>query len=144
MDYLVAEAPDVMVTVHSAGLACCAVEVSAAVARGLLVPASEHQQASSSRTHVLVVAGTVTHAMTPALRSTWERLPGPKAVMSFGACANSGGPYWDSYSVVSGIDDVLPVASYVPGCPPHPEGLIAALVELGRGAGARTSAVDGA
>lgn len=141
MDYLVAEAPDVMVTVHSAGLACCAVEVGAAIARGLLIPASEGQQASSG-THVLVVAGTLTHAMAPALQSAWERLPGPKAVMSFGACATSGGPYWDSYSVVSGIDALLPVASYVPGCPPHPEGLIAALVEVGRGAGARAAGVD--
>lgn len=143
MDYLVAGAPDVMVTVHSASLACCAVEVGAAIARGLLVPASDHERTPSS-THVLVVAGTVTHTMLPALRSAWERLPEPKAVMSFGACANSGGPYWDSYSVVNGIDSLLPVASYVPGCPPHPEGLIAALVALGRDAGARSSAVGGA
>lgn len=128
VDYVVASAPDVAVRVHSAGLACCAVEVAAAVSRGLLVPAEGRE----SDTHVLVVAGTLTHAMVPAVQAAWDGLPAPRAAMSFGACANSGGPYWDSYSVMCGVDSMLPVASYVPGCPPHPEALIEAILRIAR------------
>jgi NADH-quinone oxidoreductase subunit B len=79
---------------------------------------------------VLVVSGTLTHQLTPQLFSSWEAVVGPRAVLALGACATSGGPYWDSYTVVAGIDSIVPVASYVPGCPPRPEALVEAIVSL--------------
>jgi NADH-quinone oxidoreductase subunit B len=79
---------------------------------------------------VLVVSGTLTHRLTPALVEAWDAVVGPRVVLALGACATSGGPYWDSYAVVEGIDSVVPVASYVPGCPPRPEALVAAIVSL--------------
>ncbi len=78
----------------------------------------------------MVVAGTVTDAMTPALLALHAALPRPCAVLSFGACSNTGGPYWDSYSVTKGVDQLLPVDVYVPGCPPRPEALLQGLQEL--------------
>jgi len=79
---------------------------------------------------ILVISGTLTHQLTPQLISSWDAVVGPRAVLALGACATSGGPYWDSYAVVEGIDSVVPVASYVPGCPPRPEALVAAIVSL--------------
>ena len=79
---------------------------------------------------VLVISGTVTDALAPRVVAAWEALPEPKAAVSFGACSNSGGPYWDSYAVTKGVDQVIPVSTYVPGCPPRPEALIDALVSL--------------
>jgi len=124
--YAVASRPEVRVHVRDLGLACCAVEFAAAIGRGLLVPA----EPSSSGAAVLVVSGTVTDALAPEVVAAWEALPEPKAAVSFGACSNSGGPYWDSYSVTKGVDRVIPVSTYVPGCPPRPEALIDALVAL--------------
>lgn len=117
------------------GLACCAVEFASAVARGLLVPAddaadSADDVAEARRTAILVISGTVTDALAPEVARLWEALPEPKAAMSFGACSNSGGPYWDSYAVTKGVDTVIPVTTYVPGCPPRPEALIDALMSL--------------
>jgi NADH-quinone oxidoreductase subunit B len=121
------------------GLACCSVEVmaaalagSAARAAGALVhgPADGHVD-------VLVVSGTCTDVLAPALRRIWERMPEPKHVVSFGACSNTGGPYWDSYAVTKGIDQVVPVDVYVPGCPPRPEALLQGLSLLGSPGGAR-------
>ena len=113
------------------GLACCAVEFGAAVARGLLVPAGESNAAASpGAASVLVISGTVTDALVPAVVAAWQALPEPRAAVSFGACSNSGGPYWDSYSVTKGVDQVIPVHAYVPGCPPRPEALFDALVSL--------------
>jgi NADH-quinone oxidoreductase subunit B len=79
---------------------------------------------------VLVVAGTVTDRMVPAVLRLYDALPASRAVLSFGACSNTGGPYWDSYAVTKGVDQVLPVDVYVPGCPPRPEALLAALRQL--------------
>ena len=78
----------------------------------------------------MVVSGTVTDVMAPAVRRLYDRLPGPTYVMSFGACSNTGGPYWDSYSVTKGVDQLVPVDVYVPGCPPRPEALLDGLREL--------------
>ena len=78
----------------------------------------------------MVVAGTVTDALAPAVRALYDALPEPRRVLSFGACSNTGGPYWDSYSVTKGVDQVVPVDVYVPGCPPRPEALLAALRQL--------------
>ena len=124
--YAVASRPDVHVHVRDLGLACCAVEFAAAIGRGLLVPAEPDPLAF----RVLVISGTVTDALAPQVLAVWEAIPEPKAAMSFGACSNSGGPYWDSYSVVKGVDRVIPVSTYVPGCPPRPEALVDALVSL--------------
>jgi NADH-quinone oxidoreductase subunit B len=124
--YAVASRPDVHVHVRDLGLACCAVEFAAAIGRGLLVPAEPDPLAF----RVLVISGTVTDALAPQVLAVWEALPEPKAAMSFGACSNSGGPYWDSYSVTKGVDRIIPVTAYVPGCPPRPEALVEALVAL--------------
>jgi NADH-quinone oxidoreductase subunit B len=83
----------------------------------------------SAAQHILVIAGTVTHALVPTVKSAYEALQEPKVVVAFGACAISGGPYWDSYSVVSGAHEVIPVDIQVPGCPPGPEELAAALMQ---------------
>ena len=79
---------------------------------------------------VLIVSGTVTDKLAPLVRRLYDDLPGPVKVLSFGACANSGGPYWDSYCVTKGVDLIVPVDAYVPGCPPRPEALLVALAQL--------------
>ncbi len=115
-----------------AGLACCAVEVGA-LEIGLASappPAAEQGEGEPPSVNVLVVAGTVTDAVAPALLAVWERLPEPRRVVSFGACSNTGGPYWDSYVVTKGVDQILPVDVWVPGCPPRPEALLDALRAL--------------
>lgn len=128
VEYQVAEDPRVRVHVRDLGLACCAVEFAAAVARGLLVPAEPLAEGDPSA-HVLVVSGTVTDALHDDIRADWESLPEPRVAVAFGACSSTGGPYWDSYAVTQGIDEVLPVSRYVPGCPPRPLALVAALLD---------------
>jgi NADH-quinone oxidoreductase subunit B len=118
------------------GLACCALEFLAAAVRtrggaelGLdLYPAGPEQA------DVLVVSGTVTDAMAPLVLDAYARMPPtPRRVVSFGACANTGGPYWDSPWVTKGVDRLIPVDVYVPGCPPRPEALLETLVALRAG-----------
>jgi NADH ubiquinone oxidoreductase subunit len=77
-----------------------------------------------SPVNVLVVAGTVTDKLAPLVLAAYRDLPEPRRVLSFGACSNSGGPYWDSYCVTKGADQLIPVDVYVPGCPPRPEALV--------------------
>ena len=128
-EYRIAGDDAIAVHVADLGMACCAVEFGAAVARGLLIPADE--SAAAPRQHVLVVSGTVTDALASGIAEAWaqvsEATGTPAAVVAFGACTATGGPYWDSYSVTKGIDQIVPVDSYVPGCPPRPEALIDAL-----------------
>lgn len=121
------------VDVIELGMACCAVEVDAALGDGRfdlaelgVVPAGE------GTAHVLVVSGTVTDVLLPAVLARYRELPEPRYVLSVGACSNTGGPYWDSYSVTKGIDQALPVHVAVPGCPPRPEALLHGLAALHR------------
>ncbi|MCW2673186.1 MAG: NADH-quinone oxidoreductase, subunit [Frankiales bacterium] len=107
------------------GLACCAVEFVAAVLRE-----DAPQTAALEEANVLVVSGTVTDVSAPAVLRAYEALAEPKYVISFGACSNTGGPYWDSYSVTKGVDQLIPVDVYIAGCPPRPEALLAALRKL--------------
>ena len=120
------------------GLACCGVEVRearrAADLLGALAgtDAGDDQQRAADL-NVLVVAGTVTTRLAPELAAAHVALPEPRAVLAFGACAATGGPYWDSYSVLPGAHEVIPVDVWVPGCPPRPQDLIAGLEEVLRG-----------
>ncbi len=119
-------------SVFSLGLACCAVEV---VAAGLgsydpVRAGSMPFAASPERADVLVIAGTVTDKIAPAVLRAYQQLPEPRYVISFGACANCGGPYWDSYSVTKGVDQLIAVDVYVPGCPPRPEALLHGIARL--------------
>jgi NADH-quinone oxidoreductase subunit B len=116
----------ISVRVFDAGLACCAVEVSAALRRfAELRP--EAPGGVARPVYVLVVAGTVTDKLAPLVLRAYRDLPEPRFVLSFGACSNSGGPYWDSYCVTKGADQIIPVDVYVPGCPPRPEALVQGL-----------------
>ncbi len=128
-----ASRPEVAIDVVGAGLACCTLEVEAAAQRGLIE--AMHGAGDETRHTIVVVAGTITKALEPALRRMYDDYSGhgSVAVVSFGACATSGGPYWDAPSVVTGLDDVLTnaqVLSYVPGCPPRPEALVAELERI--------------
>ena len=117
-------------TVVNVGLACCAVEAMVA-SLSTTSPVGTVPYAGEDRSvDVLVVSGTVTDKLAPLVRQVYDALPGPVQVVSFGACANSGGPYWDSYCVTKGVDRVLPVDAWVPGCPPPPQALLDALEAL--------------
>lgn len=125
--YLLAEDPGIRVSLASLGLACCAMEVESAVRLGLLVAAGEAEPADAS---VLLVAGTVTEPLVPVVQRALDSCPPGTLVVSFGACAATGGPYWDAPTVVNGVDGILPVATYIPGCPPRPDALVAGLRAL--------------
>ena len=111
--------------------ACCGMEYfSAAGPRfdidrfGAALPRFTPRQAD-----LLMVVGTITHRLAPILRRVWEQMADPKWVVSFGACTSSGGPY-NNYAVVQGIDTIVPVDAYIPGCPPRPEAVLDALIKL--------------
>ena len=118
--------------VVGAGLACCSVELVAAALRRPDAREAGLREApeAADAVDVLVVSGTCTDVLAPALRALHASLPEGTPVVSFGACASSGGPYWDSYSVTKGVDQVVPVDVYVPGCPPRPEALADGLRQL--------------
>ena len=123
--------PGYTLRVFDAGLACCAVEVAAAIRRW---QAQAPATVPAPVRNVFVVAGTVTDKLAPFVLAAYQQTPEPRRVLSFGACANSGGPYWDSYCVTKGVDQFIPVDVYVPGCPPRPEALLAGVqLLLGRG-----------
>ena len=116
------------------GLACCGIELIAAsmskhdfIRFGVIPVAHGPRQAD-----LLIIAGTVTDKMVPPLKRVYEQMPEPKYVISFGSCANVGGPYWDSYSVTKGVDQIMPVDVFVPGCPPRPEALLDGIIMLQR------------
>jgi NADH-quinone oxidoreductase subunit B len=129
--------PQLRLSVHNLGLACCAVEVVAAtMRRAAAFEEDAAREVARVEADVLVVSGTVTDKLAPAVVHAYEGFASPPYVMSFGACSNSGGPYWDSYCVTKGVDQLIPVDVYVPGCPPRPEAFVAALHELERRIGA--------
>jgi len=113
------------------GLACCAVEMMhAGAARYDLDRFGIIFRPSPRQSDVMIVAGTLTNKMAPALRKVYDQMPEPKWVVSMGSCANGGGYYHYSYSVVRGCDRIVPVDIYVPGCPPTAEGLLYGLLQL--------------
>ena len=138
--YVIAKLDDLMSWARSGslwpmtfGLACCAVEMMQAAASrydldrfGLVFRPSPRQS------DVMIVAGTLTNKMAPALRKVYDQMPEPRYVISMGSCANGGGYYHYSYSVVRGCDRIVPVDVYVPGCPPSAEALVYGILQLKR------------
>ncbi len=113
------------------GTACCAIEMMATAATkfDLARFGMERMSFSPRQADMLICAGRVAYKMAPVLRKIWDQMPQPKWAISMGACASSGGVF-DVYSMVQGIDTIIPVDVYVPGCPPRPEGLIYGILLL--------------
>jgi NADH-quinone oxidoreductase subunit B len=114
------------------GLACCAIEMMATSAshydfdRFGVIPRPSPRQSD-----VIIVSGTVTLKMAIRVKRLYEQMPDPKFVISMGSCSNCGGPYWEhGYHVLKGVDRIIPVDVYVPGCPPRPEALLEGLLKL--------------
>jgi NADH-quinone oxidoreductase subunit B len=113
------------------GLACCAIEMmQTAAARYDLDRFGSMFRSSPRQADLMIVAGTVCKKMGPVLERVYEQMPEPKWVIAMGACACGGGPFHDSYSVIAGVDKIIPVDIYIPGCPPTPEDLLDGIMAL--------------
>jgi len=116
------------------GTACCAIELMATGASrydfdrlGMIFRASPRQA------DIMLVAGTITHKMAPRVKRIYDQMAQPRYVLAMGGCAIGGGPfYYDSYSVLKGVDKIIPVDVFVPGCPPRPEALLQGCLEVGK------------
>jgi NADH-quinone oxidoreductase subunit B len=113
------------------GLACCAIEMMAtgAAHHDLARFGMEVFRASPRQADLMIVAGRVSQKMAPVLRQIYDQMPEPKWVISMGACASCGGMF-NNYAIVQGVDQIVPVDEYVPGCPPRPEQLMDAILKL--------------
>jgi NADH-quinone oxidoreductase subunit B len=113
------------------GLACCAIEMMhiAGARNDIARFGSEAVRASPRQSDLMIVAGRVSHKMAPVLRQIYDQMPDPKWVISMGACASTGGVF-NNYALLQGVDKIVPVDVYVPGCPPRPEDLINSLMIL--------------
>ena len=113
------------------GLACCAIEMMASTDNRFDMSrfGSEAFRASPRQAAVMIVAGRVCKKMAPVVRQVYDQMPEPKWVIAMGDCASNGGVF-NNYAVVQGVDQIVPVDVYVPGCPPSPDGLIYAVMQL--------------
>ncbi len=128
------------------GLACCAIEMISTAMTKFDVSrfGAEVFRATPRQADVMIVAGTVTHKMAPRVRRLWDQMADPKWVIAMGACTVGGGPYFKyGYHVVKGVDKVVPVDIYLPGCPPRPEALLEAIMRLQELVDARSKRLNG-
>jgi NADH-quinone oxidoreductase subunit B len=113
------------------GLACCAIEMMAVGVSRFDVArfGAELFRASPRQADLIIVSGRVSNKMAPVIRRLYDQMPDPKWVIAMGACASCGGPF-NNYAIVQGVDKIIPVDVYVPGCPPRPEALLYAITKL--------------